>query len=455
MAQPRLTLFKRGPYHDAVPAMVGSRASPGRLVLERVGGWPFCLMDRVMPTRIEFSEERLEFEVPEERIVATWTGRAGLDSVNELAAVREAIEHPLDFPPARQMIVPGDRVTIALDPTIARPQPLLEALGEVLREAGVEPSDLTVLAPSAVRGNLRTEGALAGATVAIHDSRDRGQLAYLAATRQGQRIYLNRLLTDADVVIPVGRLGYDPIMGYRGPWSVIFPELSEQAAIETHRGRFGDEAGEMAMARTSASLDQSFEVSWLLGSQFYVGVVPGSAGISAVVCGKETAVRERGIATVDSCWQFAVDSRAELVVAGIGGPGMPATLHDLAEGLATACQLVQHGGKIVVLSRARGEIGPAVRSLIDADDSKQRAAALRGHETDDDYVAARRLAHALAWADVFVLSDLDPDVVDGLSLVALEGPEQARRLVARSGSCSFVSHAELTRALVRGEDASQ
>ena len=158
---------------------------------------------------------------------------------------------------------------------------------------------------------------------------------------------------------------------------------------------------------------------------------------------------------VDSCWEFTADSRADLVVAGIGGPDMPATLDDLAEGLATACQLVQHGGKVVVLSRVGGEIGPAVRSLIDADDPKQRAAALRGHETDDDYVAARRLSQALAWADVFVLSNLDPDVLDGLSVVALEDPEQARRLVARSGSSSFVSHAELTRALVRGEDASR
>ena len=184
-------------------------------------------------------------------------------------------------------------MTIALDPTIARPQPLLEAIGEVLREAGVEPADLTVLAPSAVRGSLRAEEALAGATIAIHDSRDRGQLAYLAATKQGRRIYLNRLLTDADVVIPVGRLGYDPIMGYRGPWSVLFPELSERAAIETHRGLFRDEIGEQTTARAGASLDESFEVSWLLGSQFFVGVVPGSGGMSGVVCGKETAVRER------------------------------------------------------------------------------------------------------------------------------------------------------------------
>ncbi len=45
---------------------------------------------------------------------------------------------------------------------------------------------------------------------------------------------------------------------------------------------------------------------------------------------------------------------------------------------------------------------------------------------------------------VFVLSGLDADVLDDLSIVALENPEQARRLVAKSGSCSFVSQAERT-----------
>jgi len=408
-----------------------------------------------MPVSVGYEDERLEFAIPEERVVASWTGPSGLDGPHEMAAIRESLEQPSDFPPLRQMIVPGDRVAIALDPAIARPQPILEEIGRVLQEAGVEAEELTILAPWKVRTHLLLEGSLAGATLAIHDSQDRGQLAYLAATKQGRRIYLNRILTDADVVIPVGRLGYDPIMGYQGPWSVIFPELSERAAIEAHRGRFRDDSEEIEIARTGATLDEAFEVSWLLGSQFHVGVVPGSAGFAGVVCGKENAVRELGITMVDSCWTFEAESRAELVVAGIGGPGIPATMDDLAAGLATACQLVQHGGKIVVLSRVRADIGPAVRSLIDLEDPKRRAAALRGHETDDDYVAARRLAQALAWADVFVLSDLEPDLLDGLSLVALEDPEQGRRLVARSGSCSFISHAELTRAVVREEDASR
>jgi lactate racemase len=431
---------------SSVSEMVATRSSSGRSSLrERAGGDTAQCTD--MNVSVSYHDERLGFEVPDERVVAAWNAPTGLDGPREAAAIRDALEQPWDFPPLRQMIVPGDRVTIAFDPTIARPQPILEVLGQTLRESGVEPDGLTVLSSSAARSHL--EQALpTGATLVVHDPAERTHLAYLAATKEGRRIYLNRALTDADVVVPVGRLGFDPIMGYRGPWSVIFPDLSERATIDAHRGRVRDLAVEPVAARASASLDESFEVSWLLGCQFHVGVVPGSSGLVTVVAGQVNAVRERGIASVDSSWTLEADSRAELVVAGIGGPGLPATIDDLAAGLATACRLVQHGGKIVVLSRVQGAVGPAMRSLIDADDPQKRAAALRGHEGDDDYLAARKVAQALAWADVFVLSELGPELVEDLSLIALEHPEQARRLVAKSGSCSFVSQAELTRASV-------
>jgi nickel-dependent lactate racemase len=408
-------------------------------------------MDRMMHVSVSYHNERLDFELPDERLVTAWTAPAGMDASEQLESVRNALEEPLDFPPLRQMIVSGDRVVIAFDNTIADPRPPLEALGRALGESGGETESVTVVVPRVGREDLH--GALpAGWQLVTHDPKDRDQIAYLAATKEGRRVYLNRLLTDADVVVPIGRLGFDPIMGYRGPWSVIYPDLSDHATIEAHRGRLRVHEAESAPARARATLEESFEVSWLLGTQFHVGLVPGSSGLAAVVAGRENSVRERGITALNRIWKLDATSRAELVVVGIGCAGKSTTLDELAEGLATACQLVQRGGKIVALSRATGEIGPALRCLIDEDDPNKRAAALRGHEGDDDFLCARRFAQAQNWADVFVFSELPPDTVDDLSFVALERPEQARRLVAKSNSCSFVSQADLTRAVVRTDE---
>ena len=146
-----LTLFKRGPYYESETARIGRWEFIGAIAHGGERERLFRSVDRIMPVSVGYDDERLEFAIPAERVVVSWNGPSGPDGEHELAAIREAIEQPCDFPPLRQLIVPGDRVAIALDARIARPQPILEEIGRVLREAGVEPEGLTVLTPSTVR----------------------------------------------------------------------------------------------------------------------------------------------------------------------------------------------------------------------------------------------------------------------------------------------------------------
>jgi hypothetical protein len=136
------------------------------------------------------------------------------------------------------------------------------------------------------------------------------------------------------------------------------------------------------------------------------------------------------------------------VVAGIGTSGIEVGIGDLVEGLVTASRLVNRGGKIIALSHATGAIGPSLSRLIDLEDSRNGATTLRGHDDDPDSVAGRRLAQVLELADVYLLSRLDSQTVEDLSMIPLERTDDVRRLVGRSSSCLLVNHANLTRAAV-------
>ncbi|MGZ3392439.1 MAG: lactate racemase domain-containing protein, partial [Isosphaeraceae bacterium] len=59
----------------------------------------------------------------------------------------------------------------------------------------------------------------------------------------------------------------------------------------------------------------------------------------------------------------------------------------------------------------------------------------------------------LAWADVYLYSGIDRQVVEDLSMVPIDHLDDARRLLARSSSCLLVSHADLTRGTVREEES--
>jgi len=401
-----------------------------------------------MRVAVEFQDERVDIDVPEGRLVLAWQGPAGHAAAEVPGLVAGALEGPREFPPLRTAIVPGDQVVVAFGADVPEPAAVLAAVCRVLEAAGVETDAVTVLADPEAPESLA--GAVPeGVTFKRHDPEDRDNLAYLATTTDGRRVYLNRLLTDADFVLPVGRIAYDSVLGYQGPWGVIYPALSDTETRQAFRARVSDEPPDRG--HPAAPLAESTEVSWLLGCQFQVGLVSGVSGVSGVVAGLGSAVFDQGTRETDEAWGIHTSSRAELVIAGVGRPGVPTEVGDVARGLATATRLVQRGGKIVVLSKAAGAVGPAVRRLANVDDPRGAASRLKGHETEGDYPAARQLARALAWADVYLLSDLDPDTVEELSMVALERPEEARRLAAVSGSTLVVSRADLARAFVDGE----
>ena len=106
-----------------------------------------------------------------------------------------------------------------------------------------------------------------------------------------------------------------------------------------------------------------------------------------------------------------------------------------------------------MLSQVAGPLGPAVGRLAGLDDpSAGPARRSRAPRPSRITSHALRIAEALAWADVYLLSDLDEDAVDDLAMIPLCAPEEARRLAQASPSCLVVSHAERTRA-VAGEEA--
>ena len=392
---------------------------------------------------IGYGSERFDLDAAEGAEFEAFAPPAGMSPAHAEAALREVLERPRGYPPLRDNVVPGDRVAIALDPDVPDPSRVLDVVTDILEGAGVEADAVTIVEAARHAGALVSGSR--GEVTEVHDPGDRERLAYLATTKAGSRVYLNRTLTDADVVVPVGFLREDPLAGPHGPWSVLFPGLSDEATRAAHRKSRA--SGPHEASRKDAD-DEAFEVGWLLGSRFQIGIVPGEGGPSGFVAGLDEQVRDAGLAELSRAWSFRPEARADLVIAGVGGPEGPGGLNDLVAALVTAGRLVRHGGRIVALSQVGGPLGPAMQRLAGAGDSNPRDA-LRGHEADPDHLMAEALARVLGWADVYLLSGLAPDVVEDLSMIALERPEEVRRLASRASSCLVVGHADRVRGEVR------
>jgi nickel-dependent lactate racemase len=386
-----------------------------------------------MPT-LHFGREQIDVAIAEDRLVSVGRRPAAPPLADPAAAVREAVEAPLGFPPLRRALTPDDHVVVVIDEHLPRLGRLLTPLLEHVASAGVAPEAITLLtsSPAADQGWLDDlPEAFEEARVEVHDPKDRKKLAYLATTRRGRRLYVNRSAVDADQLVVLGRPDAEPLL-WRGGAGLLYPALSDEA---TRAELAGAEAGQHALRQEAA------EIAWLLGAPFLVQIVEGSGDdIAHVVAGPVDTIEE-GLRLYEARWGQTVAELAETVVATLSGDPRRHEFADLARALTHAAHVVQPEGRIILLTEALPRLGPGAELLRQTDDPGRTLEKLRQGQAPDR-TAAMQWAGAARRAHIYLLSGLPEATAEELFVTPLEHAGQVQRLVRGSGSYLLLEDAD-------------
>ena len=408
-----------------------------------------------MAIDLKFGEHStIQLDIPADRFVAVGPAPAA-SSVDVALATKSAIEAPLDFPPLRQAIVPGDHVVLALGPGVPQAADVVAAIVPVLLEGGVAPEDITLLrTPVDIEsGQPDPRGRLAEpirdtVQTVTHDPAHQDELGYLAADPQGAPIYLNRHLCDADLVIPIGCLRSEATAtgserssanGKANVWNdTLYPTFADRTTIE-HLARNGVPLTAGQLAHRHKQVDQ---IAWLLGVQATAQVVPaGGDRALQVLAGLPEAVFTKGGSIARSAWQYEIPARGNLVIAAISGGKSQQTWANLAHALQSALNVVNEDGAIVLCTELEAQPGPALKVLADASDSETSHKRLRKLHSPDAPLA-RLLAQSLDRCTIYLLSHLPEETVSSLGLAYVASPDEVARLATHHDSCILISDAQ-------------
>src|SRR5436190_13117950 len=243
----------------------------------------------------------LEIDLPESALVFDWIGP---DPAGEAAldAAAAAVENPLDFPLLKQATVPGDHVVLALEPAVPQAAAVVAAIVPALLSGGVAAEDITIVRTQADIDAQQPDPRSAlpdplrdAVCLATHESGDQNQLAYLAAEPNGEPIYLNRQICEADLVVPIGYLRPDDCAHHNrrhGVWNGnIYPTFGDRKTID----HFAANAVPLTAGQLSHRHKQIDQVAWLLGVQVTAQIVPGPSDTAwRVLFGSPAAVFEKG-----------------------------------------------------------------------------------------------------------------------------------------------------------------
>jgi len=401
----------------------------------------------------------LHFELPEGALVANCAAPVGLNNADTVANAQKAVQAPLDFPPFRQATVLGDHVVVALGPSVPQAADVVAAIVPELLSGGASAEDITILCePADADGAYQDprvrlpEELRETVQLAMHDPAHQNSLSYLAADAQGAPIYLNRLLCDADLVIPIGCLRVEDSInrnGGPGIWNdTLYPTFSDRTTLD----HFAPNGVSLTPGQMAHRLKQVDQVAWLLGVLITAQVVPGAnESTLQVLAGTPNTVFHDGRMRCRSAWQHKVPRRASLVVAGLAGGKSSQTWANVGRALEAALRIVSDDGAIVLCTQLEEKLGPALKILSHSNDSEAAQSHLRKQRSADAPLA-RQLAEPLDHVTVYLLSRLAEDVVSPLGFAHVDSPQEIVRLATHYDSCILLPDAQYAWPTVAGED---
>ena len=339
------------------------------------------------------------------------------------AEVRGALAEPIGTPRLREIVHPGESIAI-ITSDITRPMPTWTVMPPLLEElyaAGVQPEDITlVFALGSHRKHTEEEMRHLAGERAFREIRcvdgDPNDCVHPGVTSRGTPVDIIRVVAEADRRICLGNIEYHYFAGYSGGAKAIMPGVSTRAAIQANHSMMVQEAACAGNLDTNPLRQDIEEAAALCGVDFLLNVVLDEhKQILRAVAGDVTAAHRAGCAFLDTLYRKEIDCRADIVIVSQGGAPKDLNLYQTQKALDNAKHAVRDGGVVILVGSCKEGLGektfeewmtsaPTPHSLIER---IQREFRLGGHK-------AAAIAMVLEHADIYLVSDLAPDLVESL-----------------------------------------
>lgn len=310
------------------------------------------------------------FSIPEEQLLYHLVGRNRKPPEDLRAAYLHALEHPIDSPPLREIVNPGETVAITVsDITRAwqRNDLTLPILIDYLNDAGIADRDITVIiAVGAHRQNtpaecaeLCTEGVCNRVRVINHNAWDSENMVYYGRTSRGSEVAVNRIVAEADRVILTGGVIYHYMVGYGGGRKSVMPGVASLKTIQqSHMWAMEKEVGDgsnplAANMKTSGNPahEDMMEAAAFVKPDFLVNVVPNLDGvITGIFTGNWVSAWLAATRMVDDIFGVSIQEQADIVIASAGGYPKDINLYQSQKTIDNGVYAMKPGGAIILLA---------------------------------------------------------------------------------------------------------
>jgi len=377
-----------------------------------------------MKIKLAYGKNGLDIDLPDDWDVTILEPGFVQGLPDERDAVRAALQLPIAALPLAEYVLPSDRVGIIFnDITRATPNELiismiLEQIPFVLDE------NITLFdALGTHRENSADElhqllgDELVERFRSVQNSAfDQGTQVYSGRTKRGNEIWLNREMTECDVIILTGFIEPHLFAGFSGGGKAIMPGMTGLETIMKHHtpALIVHPRANWGVTEGNPMLEEIMEIAETQARIYLLNVTLNkNQEITGVFAGDVREAHAAGCEFARETAMVAVDKPFDIVVTTNSGYPLDQNLYQAVKGMSAAAQIVCQGGSIVAVSECSDGIPDhgLYFQLLQESGSPERwleMAEEPGFERHDQWQVQLQ-AQVCAKAQVYVFSDFLSD----------------------------------------------
>ena len=240
------------------------------------------------------------------------------------------------------------------------------------------------------------------------------ECVYLGDSKNGTPMEVNKIAVDADRLVIITSVEPHYFAGYTGGRKSFLPGVASFRTIEAnHKLAMKQEAQALALEGNPVHEDMMDALEQIKGKKIFSIqiVMDRHQNIYKVASGDLNKCFRTAVGWAEDVFCVPVPRKADLVISVAPYP-MDVDLYQSQKALDNGKWALKEGGKILMVSKCREGIGHAtfLQQLSTSKDPKVVLENLN-KEYKLGYHKAAKMAEIAVWADIWAVTDLDPEVI--------------------------------------------
>jgi nickel-dependent lactate racemase len=312
-----------------------------------------------MDIKLDYGKHGLRLTLPDDANLTVIQPTHVAALPDPMAALRNALRHPIQSAPLRDLVSAEDTVAIIFsDITRATPSHLL--IPAILDELNHVPASQITLCNALGTHRENTPAELAqmlGADIAAryrieqNNCFDPTTQCYVGKSSRGHDIWINRAYMESSVKILTGFIEPHVFAGFSGGGKAVMPGMAGQVTIlgDHDAGMIGHPKSTWGVTHGNPIWEEVREVALMTSPTFLLNVTLNrEKQITGAFAGDLVAAHDTGIEFCRQTAMVPVGAPFDIVITTNSGYPLDMNLYQCAKGMSAAEQIVRQGGAIIM-----------------------------------------------------------------------------------------------------------